>query len=72
MNIIKRSGMEVTFDAIKIEDAVKKANASVQERDRLTDQQIKTVVDNVTSLCLGMNHSPNVEEIQDIDRKSVV
>ena len=29
MNIIKRSGVEVTFDAVKIEDAVKKANATV-------------------------------------------
>ena len=33
MNIIKRSGMEVTFDSDKIEEAVKKANASVQESD---------------------------------------
>ncbi len=29
MNIIKRSGMEVVFNAIKIEDAVRKANKSV-------------------------------------------
>ena len=36
MNIIKRSGVEVTFDAVKIEDAVKKANATVQESDRLS------------------------------------
>lgn len=33
MNIIKRSGMEVVFNAIKIEDAVRKANKSVQESD---------------------------------------
>ena len=51
MNIIKRSGMEVTFDSVKIEDAVRKANASVQDEDRLTDAQIKTVVANVTKLC---------------------
>ena len=61
MNIIKRSGMEVTFDSGKIEEAVKKANASVQESDRLSLEQIKTVVDNVTNLCIEMKLSPNVE-----------
>ena len=43
MNIIKRSGMEVVFNAIKIEDAVRKANKSVQESDRLSNEQISTV-----------------------------
>ncbi len=66
MNIIKRSGVEVTFDAVKIEDAVKKANATVQESDRLSASQIRHVVDNVTGLCRKMTHSPNVEEIQDM------
>ncbi len=66
MNIIKRSGMEVVFDAIKIEEAVKKANGSVQECDRLSDAQIHAVVTNVTDLCKQLRHSPNVEEIQDM------
>ena len=61
MNIIKRSGMEVVFNAIKIEDAVRKANKSVQESDRLSNEQISTVVKNVTDLCKKMQHSPNVE-----------
>ncbi len=72
MNIIKRSGMEVTFDSIKIEDAVRKANASVQDEDRLSDAQIKTVVANVTKLCMKMNHSPNVEEIQDLVEEEIM
>ena len=72
MNIIKRSGMEVTFDSVKIEDAVRKANASVQDEDRLTDAQIKTVVANVTKLCTKMNHSPNVEEIQDLVEEEIM
>lgn len=72
MNIIKRSGMEVVFDAIKIEDAVKKANRSVQEGDRLSDAQIHTVVKNVTNLCKKMQHSPNVEEIQDMVEEEIM
>ncbi len=72
MNIIKRSGMEVTFDADKIEEAVKKANASVQESDRLSASQIRTVVKNVTKLCCDMKRSPNVEEIQDMVEEEIM
>ena len=63
MKIIKRSGMEVSFNAVKIEEAVRKANASVGEGERLSDEQIRYVVENVTELCSKMTHSPNVEEI---------
>ena len=72
MNIIKRSGMEVAFDAIKIEDAVRKANGSVDEGDRLSDRQIEMVVENVTALCSKMKRSPNVEEIQDMVEEEIM
>lgn len=72
MNIIKRSGMEVVFDAGKIEDAVKKANNSVQGKDKLTESQIKLVVENVTKLCTKMKRSPSVEEIQDMVEEEIM
>ena len=72
MNIIKRSGMEVAFNAIKIEDAVRKANTSVEENDRLSDVQIKAVVENVTRLCRKMKRCPNVEEIQDMVEEEIM
>lgn len=72
MNIIKRSGMEVAFDAVKIEDAVKKANNSVQEKDRLSGNQIQAVVENVTNLCRQMKRSPSVEEIQDMVEEEIM
>lgn len=72
MNIIKRSGMEVAFDAIKIEEAVKKANNSVEEKDRLGKGQIAVVVKNVTDLCAGMKRSPSVEEIQDMVQEEIM
>lgn len=72
MNIIKRSGMEVAFNAIKIEDAVKKANNSVQEQNRLSKEQIREVVENVTDLCRQMKRSPNVEEIQDMVEEEIM
>ncbi len=72
MKIIKRSGMEVAFDAVKIEDAVKKANNSVQEKDRLNAGQIQAVVENVTNLCRQIKRSPSVEEIQDMVEEEIM
>ncbi len=72
MNIIKRSGIEVTFDAVKIEDAVRKANTSVEENQRLSDGQIDVVVENVTRLCSRLKYSPNVEEIQDMVEEEIM
>ena len=72
MNIIKRSGQEVVFNSVKIEDAVNKANRTVQEIDRLSSQQIKEVVDRVTALCVDMKRSPSVEEIQDMVEEEIM
>ncbi len=41
MKIIKRSGIEVDFDASKIDSAVSKANREAAENARLTVEQIK-------------------------------
>lgn len=66
MNIIKRNGTEVAFEAEKITNAVKKANASVGEASRMTDDQIQAVTASVTQTCKEMNRSLSVEEIQDL------
>lgn len=47
MKIIKRSGSEVTFDISKIMAAVAKANKEVVHSERLSDEQIETISDNV-------------------------
>ena len=57
MKIIKRSGSEVTFDITKIMAAVSKANQEVVHSERLSDEQIKTISDNVESICEEMNRS---------------
>lgn len=66
MKIIKRSGSEMVFDAEKITAAVKKANASVIDYEKLTGEQIKEIVENVETACMSMKRSPSVEEIQDM------
>ena len=66
MKIIKRSGSEAVFDGNKIIAAVQKANASVIDYEKLTEQQIKEIAANVETACENMKRSPSVEEIQDM------
>lgn len=66
MKIIKRSGSEAVFDVEKIVAAVRKANASVIDYEKLTEQQIKEIAASVETACENMKHSPGVEEIQDM------
>lgn len=66
MKIIKRSGAEVAFDLEKIVAAIKKANDSVKDRDKLTDSEIDSIAEVVADHCEEMKHSPSVEEIQDM------
>ena len=66
MKIIKRSGVEVFFDSNKIVAAVQKANASVIDYEKLSDEQIQEIADNVEVACDNMKRSASVEEIQDM------
>ena len=66
MKIIKRSGSEVEFDIEKIKGAIYAANDSVIDYEKLTDEQVERVADNVELACENMKRSPSVEEIQDM------
>ncbi|MST74477.1 anaerobic ribonucleoside-triphosphate reductase [Roseburia sp. MUC/MUC-530-WT-4D] len=66
MKIIKRSGSEDVFDAAKIVAAIRKANESVIDYEKLGDEQIRKIADNVEVACENMKRSPSVEEIQDM------
>ena len=66
MKIIKRSGVEDTFDANKIIAAINKANESVIDYEKLEMSQIEKIAQNVEKACENMKRSPSVEEIQDM------
>ena len=66
MKIIKRSGTEVIFDKEKILSAVRKANESVVDSERMTEAQINAIGENVEKACNTMNRALTVEEIQDL------
>ena len=65
MNIIKRNGSEAVFEKAKILAAVGKANAIVQEKDRIPDVLAERVAERVTARCAGLGRAPSVEEVQD-------
>nr|WP_298876108.1 anaerobic ribonucleoside-triphosphate reductase [uncultured Mogibacterium sp.] len=72
MNVIKRNGSEVTFHKAKIENAISKANNSVEEAVRLTPVQIKRITDSVILSCEDLGRSPAVEEIQDMVEEHIM
>ncbi|MDE6718628.1 MAG: anaerobic ribonucleoside-triphosphate reductase, partial [Treponemataceae bacterium] len=65
MKIIKRNGEEVQFNVEKIENAVRKANVTVPETERLSEEQIKKIGAEIQTLCENGGHEASVEEIQD-------
>ena len=66
MKVIKRNGSEVEFDRAKIQTAITKANASVEEHQRMDESSIDSITDLVTKNCEVMNRECSVEEIQDM------
>ncbi len=64
MNIIKRDGQEVVFNVEKIVNAIRKANNTMPDVERLSDKQILKISDNVMKKCQKASRALNVEEIQ--------
>ena len=65
-NVIKRNGKEVSFDAEKIVNAIRKANASVDPIHQLNDYQIQAVAETIAKEVQDYRHAVNVEDIQDM------
>ena len=72
MKIIKRSGREDAFDEAKIVNAVAKANASVGEADRLSDEEVRAVGENVAKIATASSRALSVEEIQDLVENEIM
>ena len=72
MKIIKRNGYEVLFDQTKITAAIEKANNEVVETDRLSDEDIDNITNNVKYQCEKMKRALNVEEIQNLVENEIM
>ena len=73
MQVIKRSGKEVTFDKSKIEHAIINANGSVDDKKfQLKPSQIEKITNNVIAKCEALGRAVHVEEIQDMVEEEIV
>lgn len=64
-NVIKRSGRETIFNEEKIKNAIKKANDSVDEENKITEEKIQQIVDRISKYSQKLGRAIDVEEIQD-------
>lgn len=71
-NIIKRNGAEVSFDEMKIINAIKAANHEVDDIHKMSDAQIRAVADGIAKQVAGSPHAVNVEDIQDMVEKGIM
>ncbi len=69
MKIIKRDGTFVDFEPEKIENAIQKANAEVEEEERVSDIQIRNIVKYIEKL---NKKRILVEDVQDIIEKRIM
>ena len=66
MNIIKRDGAEAPFEAAKIAAAIRKANATVDPADMLTEARIERIAAQIEDFAASHDRALSVEEIQDL------
>lgn len=66
MNIIKRNGEEAIFNKVKIASAIGKANKTVGEQERLTQDQITGIADKIQAYAKDVGRALSVEEVQDL------
>ncbi len=66
MNIIKRSGEEMEFEREKIAAAIRKANETVEDADKLTEARINRIAHQIEDFARTYDRALSVEEIQDL------
>ena len=66
VNVVKRNGQIVPFNERKIINAIRKANDSVSENDRMSENDINKIMINVVNECSKATENIGVEDIQDL------
>ena len=66
MKIIKRNGQEAIFDEVKITNAIIGANKEVVETERLSEEEIDNITNDIKYKCQKMKRTLSVEEIQNL------
>jgi ribonucleoside-triphosphate reductase len=66
VKIIKRNGQEAIFDEVKITNAIIAANKEVVETDRLSEEDIDNITNDIKYKCQKIKRALSVEEIQNL------
>lgn len=66
MKIIKRNGQEAIFDEVKITNAIIAANKEVVETERLSEEDIDNITNDIKYKCQKIKRALSVEEIQNL------
>lgn len=66
MKIIKRNGQEAIFDEVKITNAIIGANKEVVETEKLSEEEIDNITNDIKYKCQKMKRALSVEEIQNL------
>ena len=66
MKLIKRNEQEAIFDEVKITNAIIGANKEVVETERLSEEEIDNITNDIKYKCQKMKRALSVEEIQNL------
>lgn len=72
MNVIKRNGSEVQFDLNKVKLAISKANAGLDDADKVDEETINSICNKVLSKCKKFTRAISVEEIQNMVEDTLI
>lgn len=72
MNIIKRNGEETPFNVSKIIKAIGKANKTVTESGRLSEEEIQTIGSSIQEMADNTDYLFTVENIQDLVERAIL
>lgn len=73
MKVIKRNGAEVEFDPTKIEQALVKANDSIEVKSkRISKKLIKLITEEISESYISSKRTRNVEYIQDLIENKLI
>ena len=72
MKLIKRNGAEVDFDKEKISSAIEKANAAIDDHDRIKSSEVKKLTERIVKKCDKLGRAVSVEEIQDMVEREIM
>lgn len=65
MDVIKRDGRKVPFDAAKIKTAISLANEEVSKEHRISEEAIEGIAERIEAYCKGKRRCQAIEVIQD-------